>query len=288
MANRSSLRYSGYRSDFVTGGYALGKGYRAYLPGLMRFARPDGWSPFGRGGINGYAYCGGDPVNYSDPSGHLFEEDFLAFEPKKKPTVDRMGRPLMETPAAVLAPRPGFNEIEPDNLTFGGQASDGASIGTQRARRGTSAATQPAGHAMSVKEQLAAAFSPGPKDPGSTKAPGSFDIPSVEATPYHPVPRAPVGKVTVTVAADSEFPIDIDDATSDVDDATGNPPVARLINPYSTRGGSVAAPTQAPLSRLRQRMADLWETDVSNILFSPMEPPDPPLSRWPTLQGNRQ
>jgi len=38
----------------------------------MRFNSPDSWSPFGRGGVNAYGYCGGDPGNYSDPSGHLF------------------------------------------------------------------------------------------------------------------------------------------------------------------------------------------------------------------------
>lgn len=50
----------------------MGAGYRAYNPALMRFHSPDSWSPFGAGGANAYAYCGGDPVNLSDPSGHLF------------------------------------------------------------------------------------------------------------------------------------------------------------------------------------------------------------------------
>nr|WP_240205832.1 hypothetical protein [Vibrio sp. CyArs1] len=27
--------------------------------------------PFGKGGINSYAYCLGDPVNQRDPSGHV-------------------------------------------------------------------------------------------------------------------------------------------------------------------------------------------------------------------------
>jgi len=48
----------------------LGNGYRAFNPVLMRFNSPDSLSPFGRGGLNAYAYCVGDPVNRSDPNGH--------------------------------------------------------------------------------------------------------------------------------------------------------------------------------------------------------------------------
>ncbi|WP_338010010.1 RHS repeat-associated core domain-containing protein, partial [Pseudomonas sp. GM60] len=36
---------------------------------LMRFNGPDWFSPFGRGGLNSYAYCLGDPINLSDPNG---------------------------------------------------------------------------------------------------------------------------------------------------------------------------------------------------------------------------
>lgn len=50
-------------------GYSLGMGHRVFYPSLMRFARPDALSPFNRGGLNTYAYCLGDPVNRSDPSG---------------------------------------------------------------------------------------------------------------------------------------------------------------------------------------------------------------------------
>ncbi|HDS1820456.1 TPA: hypothetical protein QEM96_005170 [Pseudomonas putida] len=55
----------------LNGLYLLGSGHRAYSPMLMRFCSADGLSPFGKGGINAYVYCGNDPVNYSDPSGRV-------------------------------------------------------------------------------------------------------------------------------------------------------------------------------------------------------------------------
>ncbi|HDS1817512.1 TPA: RHS repeat-associated core domain-containing protein [Pseudomonas putida] len=63
------LAFCGQYRDSLTGHYPLGNGRRYYSPVLMRFISPDSLSPFSRGGINGYAYCGGDPVNRHDPSG---------------------------------------------------------------------------------------------------------------------------------------------------------------------------------------------------------------------------
>jgi RHS repeat-associated protein len=63
--------FNGERTDPASGTYHLGNGYRAYNPVLMRFNCPDNLSPFGAGGINPYSYCAGDPVNYTDPSGHI-------------------------------------------------------------------------------------------------------------------------------------------------------------------------------------------------------------------------
>ncbi len=68
----SLLGFNGERPDPVTGHYLLGNGYRGFNPVLMRFNSPDSWSPFGEGGVNAYAYCGGDPKNRTDPSGHIF------------------------------------------------------------------------------------------------------------------------------------------------------------------------------------------------------------------------
>lgn len=66
----SLLGFNGERPDPVTGHYLLGN-YRAFNPMLMRFNSPDSLSPFGKGGLNAYAYCKGDPINYTDPTGHF-------------------------------------------------------------------------------------------------------------------------------------------------------------------------------------------------------------------------
>ncbi|ANN68907.1 RHS repeat-associated core domain-containing protein [Bordetella bronchialis] len=68
---RSVSGFAGACRDRVAAAYPLGNGHRYYLPAQMRFSRPDGLSPFGRGGINPYAYCAGDPLNHSDPSGRI-------------------------------------------------------------------------------------------------------------------------------------------------------------------------------------------------------------------------
>ncbi|WP_437182411.1 RHS repeat-associated core domain-containing protein [Pseudomonas xantholysinigenes] len=67
------LGFCGQPSDKVIGSYLLGNGHRCYSPRLFRFQSPDQLSPFGKGGINAYAYCGGDPVNRWDPSGQFIQ-----------------------------------------------------------------------------------------------------------------------------------------------------------------------------------------------------------------------
>ena len=67
----TALGFNGQLRERSLGWYILGNGYRAYNPVLMRFHSPDSWSPFGRGGLNAYMYCVGDPVNRVDPTGHV-------------------------------------------------------------------------------------------------------------------------------------------------------------------------------------------------------------------------
>jgi len=72
----TGLGFNGQLREARIGWYLLGNGYRAYNPRLMRFHSPDSWSPFGRGGLNPYMYCAGEPVMSSDPTGHI--KQFLA------------------------------------------------------------------------------------------------------------------------------------------------------------------------------------------------------------------
>ena len=65
------LGYTGQRIDPLTGDYPMGNGYRHYSPGMRCFRSQDSWSPFGPGGVNGYAYVGGNPIDHTDPSGHM-------------------------------------------------------------------------------------------------------------------------------------------------------------------------------------------------------------------------
>lgn len=62
--------YAGALAERDTGYYVLGN--RRFSPVLRRFLDPDPVSPFDDGGLNRYAYCGGDPVNRIDPSGNAW------------------------------------------------------------------------------------------------------------------------------------------------------------------------------------------------------------------------
>lgn len=64
------MAFNGEQLDSVTGCYLLGNGYRLFSPTLKRFYSPDNLSPFEEGGLSTYAYCAGDPVNRTDPTGH--------------------------------------------------------------------------------------------------------------------------------------------------------------------------------------------------------------------------
>jgi RHS repeat-associated protein len=95
----SLLGFNGEPPDSLTGCYLLGNGYRAFNPVLMRFNSPDSWSPFGKGGLNAYAYCAGDPVNRRDPTGHalllkalmMFSEIKITVRPAANPALGYFG-----------------------------------------------------------------------------------------------------------------------------------------------------------------------------------------------------
>ncbi|WP_082481464.1 RHS repeat domain-containing protein [Pseudomonas sp. Leaf127] len=88
-----SVGYNGEFTEPATRWQLLGNGYRAYNPVLMRFHSPDNLSPFEEGGVNAYMYCGGDPVNQVDPSGHSPWGGFIRLFRKVK-TVGAINPPL--------------------------------------------------------------------------------------------------------------------------------------------------------------------------------------------------
>ena len=71
LAHDNPIRYRGYYYDEDTGLYYLNSRY--YSPKWRRFISPDDTAyldPENVNGLNLYCYCGNDPVNYADLSGH--------------------------------------------------------------------------------------------------------------------------------------------------------------------------------------------------------------------------
>ena len=78
LARRNPIRYRGYYFDRETGLYYLNARY--YNPEWRRFISPDSTDyldPESVNGLNLYAYCNNDPVNYADPSGHSLVGAFV-------------------------------------------------------------------------------------------------------------------------------------------------------------------------------------------------------------------
>jgi RHS repeat-associated protein len=99
MGNIVIVGFTGEYQDPVTRAYPLGEGYRWHLDWFGRFNAQDDVSPFGVGGVNPYAYCADDPINHSDPSGHMLG----SFDPKIQEISDMLentgtGRGALQTP----------------------------------------------------------------------------------------------------------------------------------------------------------------------------------------------
>ncbi len=83
LVSNNPIRYRGYYLDSETGLYYLNARY--YSPQWRRFISPDSTEyldPESVNGLNLYAYCGNDPVNYADSSGNsafLIAMSILAF-----------------------------------------------------------------------------------------------------------------------------------------------------------------------------------------------------------------
>ena len=120
------LGFNGERADVLLWAYILGNGLRVYSPELMRFHSPDIMSPFAAGGLNAYAYCAGDPVNFSDPSGQFRGIKVLAL-----PGLGKYRRSLLRKSKATLS-------VQADSRP--GDAVDGALVppgGKQKSDRKT-------------------------------------------------------------------------------------------------------------------------------------------------------
>lgn len=71
IVNNNPIRYRGYYYDQDTGLYYLNARY--YNPQWRRFISPDDTAYLNLENVNGinlYAYCNNDPINYADPSGN--------------------------------------------------------------------------------------------------------------------------------------------------------------------------------------------------------------------------
>ena len=72
LADSNPIRYRSYYYDKDTGLYYLNARY--YNPQWRRFISPDNTAYLdveNANGLNLYAYCNNDPINYKDPSGHF-------------------------------------------------------------------------------------------------------------------------------------------------------------------------------------------------------------------------
>ena len=74
IGNVNPIRYRGYYYDTETGYYYLQSRY--YNPQVGRFLNADGYVQTGQGILsnNMFAYCGNNPVNRMDPTGHFWSE----------------------------------------------------------------------------------------------------------------------------------------------------------------------------------------------------------------------
>ncbi|SUD70964.1 YD repeat protein [Pseudomonas putida] len=105
-----ALGFNGQARDPVINSDLLGNGKRAFSPLRMRFNSPDDLSPFGLGGVNAYAYCGGDPINYTDPTGNIKYNIALKRLTRNRTRILEPRDPAL--PTAVVRPRIGGELVD--------------------------------------------------------------------------------------------------------------------------------------------------------------------------------
>ncbi|VVO33423.1 RHS repeat-associated core domain-containing protein [Pseudomonas fluorescens] len=120
----SLLGFNGEQPDPVTGHYHLGNGYRQFNPVLMRFNSPDSWSPFGKGGLNAYAYCAGNPISQRDPSGHsgiflAMQFDDIFFNSYKLMKAPHLGKSQLQKAANKIVDTTFLGKAKLDQIAKG-------------------------------------------------------------------------------------------------------------------------------------------------------------------------
>ncbi|QZP26039.1 RHS repeat-associated core domain-containing protein [Pseudomonas mosselii] len=105
--------------------YLLGNGYRAFHPSLMRFGSPDTASPFNAGGINAYPYCQSDPVNRTDPDGHMMRRIRTLLGGRDTSAVPIANTAVTSPSIPEFGTQNDFNSAQPAGLPhyFGGRES---------------------------------------------------------------------------------------------------------------------------------------------------------------------
>lgn len=122
-----SLAFNGEPRDLLTGHYHLGNGRRTFNPVLMRFHSADTLSPFDAGGINAYAYCGGDPIGRKDPSGQHWLSAlvqgtaYLASAATGLSAINRTAAAIVDRRAALIQRLPPPNQSLSTRLGNAGQ-----------------------------------------------------------------------------------------------------------------------------------------------------------------------
>ena len=85
------IGFNGQWQDPVSLAYLLGNGHRQLHTHIGRFGIADTLSPFGKGEVNAYAYCAGDPINREDSSGRWFGRIRKIFnKPPKYNTIGKL------------------------------------------------------------------------------------------------------------------------------------------------------------------------------------------------------
>ena len=132
--------YAGGSVESGTRCYLLGD--RLFSPALRRFLNPDPVSPFDDGGLNRYAYCGGDPVNRIDPGGNAWSNWLIAGQGPTRIGLGAAGNAgaLGAAAGGTALARQAAAVVTPTTVTITAAAVLDAAVVTSEARSVASAA----------------------------------------------------------------------------------------------------------------------------------------------------